>query len=451
MMRLALNPSDKQRAFLTAKGRHIAYGGARGGGKSWAVRAKAALLALRWPGIKILIVRRTFPELERNHIGPLREMLKGLAVYNTQRKQFRFANGSTISCGYCGADNDVLQYQGAEFDVIFLEEATQLKEEWIKKIVACNRGVNSFPRRVYYTCNPGGVSHQYIKRLFVDRKFLPDEVPEDYTFIQALVQDNPALMESDPEYVRQLKILPPKLRAAWLDGRWDIFDGQFFEELRDDPEHYKDRRWTHVIDAFTPPHGWTIYRSFDWGYSRPFSCAWWAVDYDGVLYRMLELYGCERDQPNVGVKWVPERVFAEIHRVETTHPWLAGKDIIGVADPAIWDAETGESIADTAGRHQVYFTPGDHQRIPGWMQCHYRLAFDEDGYPMMYVFANCEAFRRTVPMLEYDEHRVEDIDTTGEDHVADEWRYMCMSRPIKPRAAATHEVKMIDPLAGRVK
>lgn len=446
MKRIELKMSNKQKQFMRATCRHVGYGGARGGGKSWSVRAKALLLCLRWPGIKILIVRRTYPELLNNHIEPMLKTLHGLAKYNDQRKQFTFTNGATISFGYCDTDRDVRRYQGAEYDVIFLDEATQLKEEWIKDIVVCNRGVNQFPRRVYYTCNPGGVSHQYIKRLFVDRNFQPGENPEDYEFIQARVQDNPALMQSDPTYVHQLEVLPPKLRAAWLDGRWDIFDGQFFEDFRDLPEHYEDRRWTHVIKPFTPPHNWTLYRSFDWGFSKPFSCAWWAVDFDGVLYRILELYGCEREQPNTGFKWEPNRVFTAIREVEDTHPWLRGKEIIGVADPAIWDAESGESMAETAGRHGIYFTPGDHARIPGWMQCHYRLAFDEDGYPQMYVFSNCTAFIRTVPLLEYDAHRVEDIDTTGEDHVADEWRYMCMARPIKPTVPKKQAPQMIDPL-----
>lgn len=252
-------------------------------------------------------------------------------------------------------------------------------------------------------------------------------------------------MQSDPEYVRKLEALPPKLRKAWLDGDWDIYEGQFFEEFADRPEHYIDRQWTHVIEPFEIPDGWRIYRSFDWGYAKPFSCAWWAVDYDGVVYRILELYGCT-DTPNEGVKWTPERVFAEIHRIETEHRWLRGKTIQGVADPAIWDAETGESIADVATRYRVYFDKGDHARLPGWMQVHYRLYFDDNGYPMMYVFKNCKAFIRTMPLLQYDEHRVEDLDTDGEDHVADEVRYFLMTRPIKPRKAPLPEAKQADPL-----
>ena len=128
-------------------------------------------------------------------------------------------------------------------------------------------------------------------------------------------------------------------------------------------------------------------------------------------------------------------MFEEIHRIEVEHRWLKGKKIIGIADPAIWDAETGESIADVAAKYQVYFQPGDHKRIPGWLQCHYRLSFSEDGYPMMYIFSNCKAFIRTIPLLLYDENKPEDLDTEGEDHIADETRYFLMSRPIKPRVA----------------
>ena len=167
--------------------------------------------------------------------------------------------------------------------------------------------------------------------------------------------------------------------------------------------------------------------------TKPFSCGWGAVGHDGVFSRILELYGCT-GEPDVGVRWTPERVFSEIARIEREHPFLSGRRIAGVADPAIWDAETGESIAEVAARHGVHFVPGDHKRIPGWMQMHYRMAFDEAGRAQMYIFNNCRAAIRTIPLLQYDDHHVEDLDTTGEDHIADEMRYMCMARPIKPRA-----------------
>lgn len=440
-------PNAKQQLFLADQHKYVGYGGARGGGKSWVVRDKSKRLCLNqdYAGIKLLIVRRTYAELQNNHINPLRGDLAGIARYNQSEKIFYWPNGSTIKFGYCASDGDLDQYQGAEYDVIFLDEATQLKEEWIKKITACMRGVNAFPKRCYMTCNPGGPSHGYIKRLFIDKNYQHGEYAGDYSFIQSLVTDNRALMESDPTYIHQLEALPAKLRAAWLEGRWDVYEGQFFEEFTDDESMYAERRRTHVIEPFEIPDGWQIYRSFDFGYAKPFSVGWWAVDYEGRLYRILELYGCTEDA-NTGVKWEPGRIFREIARIEREHRWLKGKQILGVADPSIWDGSRGESVADQASKEGIYFQPGINDRIPGWMQVHYRLAFDEGGYPMMQVFRTCKAFIRTMPLLMYSETRPEDLDTDGEDHVADEVRYMCMARPIKPVMAAPAEKKPYNPL-----
>ena len=444
-------PNERQALFMKSKKKYVIFGGARGGGKSWAVRWKAVLMCQRYKGIRVLIMRRSYPELLANHINPLKTLLHGIAKYNGTEHEFRFPNGSTIKFMYCARDDDLLNIQGHEYDVIAIDEATQMSEYQIKTIGACVRGTNPFPKRLYMTCNPGGKGHQYIKRL-KEGKFHEGENPEEYTFIQSLVTDNKALMREQPDYIEQLKALPPKLRDAWLYGNWDIYEGQFFEEFVDDPSHYLDKKYTHVIEPFEPPAGWKIYRSFDWGYAKPFSCAWWAVDFDGVFYRILELYGCRKDRdgqdiPNEGVKWVDDKIFSEIARLEREHPWLKGKRIQGVADPSIWAGEeNGISRNDIAVKHKVYFEKGNNDRIPGWMQCHYRLAFDENGYPMMYVFKSCEAFIRTVPLLCYDEHVVEDLDSTQEDHVADEWRYFCMTDPIKPRVKAPDTRPVFDPL-----
>ena len=258
------------------------------------------------------------------------------------------------------------------------------------------------------------------------------------------VTDNTALLRAQPDYLDQLRALPARLRRAWLEGRWDIFQGQVFQEFTDDPDHYADRRFTHVIEPFDIPRSWNVYRSYDFGYAKPFSVGWWAVDYDGCIYRILELYGCT-DTPDEGVRWSPDRQFAEIRRIEDTHPWLKGRDIRGVADPAIWDASRGESIYETALKYRIYFQRGDNRRIPGWMQMHYRMSFDNQGYPQLYVFRNCRAFLRTVPALVYSDAAPEDVDTTQEDHVADEARYFCMSRPIAPRRREAGQVAD-DPL-----
>lgn len=398
----------------------------------------------------MLIVRRTYPELMQNHIRQLRSELvpAGIATYNKQEKQFTFLTGSTIDFAYCQRDEDLDKLQGAEFDVIFIDEATQLSEQQLKMISACCRGVNDFPKRIYYTCNPGGQGHGYIKRIFIDRRYDAGENPEDYSFTQALVTDNKALMQKDPDYIKMLEALPPKLKEAWLHGSWNMFEGQFFEEFRDDPEHYDDRTWTHVIEPFDIPPGWKIYRSYDFGYARPFSCGWWAVDYDGRLYRILELYGCT-GIPNEGLKWNPHEQFKKIREIEDQHPYLRGKHISGVADPAIWNSESGESVADVAMKYHIYFDKADNSRILGWMQMHYRMSFDENGIPMMYIFRNCKAFIRTIPLMMYDSHKVEDLDTELEDHVADETRYMCMGRPIVPRMKEDKRVIGDDPLNQR--
>lgn len=438
-------PGEKQKRFLEDTHRFIAFGGARGGGKSWAVRVKAVLLALRYPGIKIMIVRKTYPELRANHITPLKELVGKTAVFKETAKEFLFKNGSVIKLGYCRNIKDLDRYQGTEVDVLFLDEATQLTEEQYDRFKACVRGVNDYPKRVYLTCNPGGVGHAFVKRLFIDRAYKSGENPDDYVFYKSLVTDNAALMENDPDYIKRLEALPPKLRRAWLDGDWDIFDGQFFEEFRDDPKHYKDRMFTHVIEPFEIPDGWNIVRSFDFGFAKPFSCDWWAIDYDGRAYLILQLYGCTQT-PNEGVKWHPDRIFEEIHRIETTHRWLKGKRITGVADPSIWDVSRGEAIIDSADRHLVYFSRGDNKRIPGWMQVHYRLAFDAEGFPMVYFFNTCTAAIRTLPLLQFSDINPEDLDTSQEDHFADSFRYFCMSRPITPMSTNAPSACGDDPL-----
>ena len=447
-------PNDKQRLFFMAKKRNIGFGGARGGGKSWAVRIKSILLCLNYPGIKCMIIRKTYAELQENHINPICTMLKcyhpdkdqRIAAYNDAKKNITFPNGSRILFRYCDHAKDAERFQGTEVDALFIDEATQQTEEIFKKLTACVRGVNNYPKRIYITCNPGGVGHQWVKRLFIDRDFKAGENPDEYEFIQSLVTDNKALMQSDPDYYSQLQALPPKLRRAWLDGAWDIFDGQFFEEFRiGTPEEQKLRRNTHVIAPFQIPEYWPIYRSYDFGYGKPFSCGWWASDKDGTVYRIAELYGCT-ETPNEGVKWTPDRQFAEIKKIEREHPLLAGKQISGVADPAIWDASRGESVAETALKHGITFTPGDNKRIPGWMQMHYRLQFDENGKARMYIFNTCRAAIRTIPLMMYSTTNAEDLDTDLEDHVCDDIRYFLMTRPISAMVKSAGRQIRDDPL-----
>lgn len=456
-------PSEKQKLFLKDRHRHVAFGGARGGGKSWSIRFKAVVLCLKHPGIICMIVRRTYPELMANHVKPLKKMLRcgtknAVAIYNTSEKEMRFPNGSQILFRYCDTEKDVDRYQGTEVDVLFLDEATQLSEEQITKINACVRGVNEYPHRTYYTCNPGGQGHGYIKRLFIDRKYKVGEYPEDYSFIQSLVTDNKALMEIDPDYIKRLEALPPKLRKAWLEGRWDVFEGAFFEDFRIEPdpqacydagitveEALEEHRYTHVIKPFDIPKNWNIYRSYDFGYGKPFSIGWFAIDEEGCGYQILELYGCT-GTPNEGVRWSASQQFDKVVEIEREHPWLKGRRIQGVADPSIWDGSKGISVAEEADKHRLWFEKGINDRIAGWMQIHERLKFDENGRAMLYIFDNCVNTIRTLPLMMYDEHKPEDLDTDLEDHIADMIRYWCMARPIAPRVIEEKKEPMFDPL-----
>ena len=209
--------------------------------------------------------------------------------------------------------------------------------------------------------------------------------------------------------------------------------------------HYQTCSGTHVIKPFEIPKDWKIYRSYDWGYGKPFSCGWWAVDYEGCAYRILELYGCT-GTPNEGVKWSNKEQFGKIAEIEREHPWLKGKRIQGVADPSIWDGSRGISVAEEADKNGVWFEPGVNDRIPGWIQMHERLRFDENGKAMMYFFDTCKDAIRVIPLMMYDEHKPEDLDTDLEDHILDECRYFCMMRPIAPRVIEEKKEPMHDPL-----
>ena len=442
-------PNAKQDRFLRDRHRHVAFGGARGGGKSWAVRAKLILMATSYKGIKQMVIRRTYPELQANHIRPLKALLgvgrPGCPIkYSNQDKLMTFPNGSTIQFGYCATDADTERYQGAEVDILYIDEATQLTEQQIKDLNACVRGTSDFPRRTYYTCNPGGKGHGYIKRLFISKQYTENEYPEDYSFIQSLVYDNNVLMDKDPEYVRALEALPEAKRKAWLEGDWDSFIGQVFNEWTDDPAHYQDRRWSHVIDDFEIPRSWKIYRGYDHGYSKPYSVGWFAVDHDGILYRIREDYGCT-SEPNTGRQLTVQEIAERIKDIERSDPNIRGRKVYGIADPAIWGSDTGESIEDMFERCGVFNSKGDHARLAGLMQFHYRLAFDQAGIPMFYCFKSCKQFIRTIPLLIYDDKHVEDIDTDMEDHIYDETRYVFQERPLNKRQNMKHFTER-DPL-----
>lgn len=485
MANVIWQPQPKQVRFMERSEYEALYGGAAGGGKSDALLVEA-LRQVEIPDYRGIIFRKTYPQLSEliDRSRALYTLAYPKARYNDSKHYWAFPSGAKIYFGAMQHSKDKTNYQGKRYDFVGFDELTHFTWEEYSYMFSRNRpskSPRSSRRTICYiraTTNPGGVGHGWVKSRFIDAAVpgetvvenvevrLPDvsvtTIRRDRVFIPATIFDNQALLDEDPNYLGSLALLPEKERNALLYGDWDTFEGQYFTEFRTapDPEVCKAhgitpeqavqrRQWTHVIPAFDLSAGscagWNIYRSYDWGYAKPFSCAWWAMDYDGTLYRIMEYYGCTK-VPNEGVKMSTDEQFRNIAEIERGHPWLRGRTIQGVADPAIWDGSRGESIAETAMKYGVYFTPGDHQRIPGWMQCHYRLQFDQNGYPRMYVFENCKAFIRTIPLMMYDTHKPEDLDTSLEDHVADEWRYICMSRPVKPLRPVETQVVMTDPL-----
>lgn len=457
------SPQPKQAAFMARPEYEALYGGAAGGGKSDAL----VIEALRQVGIpyyKGLILRKTFPQLAELIDKSLNYYPRAYpkARYNASAHTWNFPSGAKILFGSMQYTKDRTRYQGQAYDFIGFDELTHFTWDEYSYLFSRNRP-NGPGTRVYIraSANPGGVGHGWVKERFVTAGKPMTTIWEDVTwrdpsgqehrarqsriFVPSSVFDNPALLNNDPDYVRRLASMPEAERKALLYGDWDTFSGQVFTEWRNDPDHYEDRLWTHVIHPFRIPDSWRVWRGFDWGYSRPFSVGWYAVDHERRMYRIRELYGCT-GTPNTGVQWEPSRVAQEIRRIEAEDPNLMGKQIFGVGDPAIWQSDGTESIGALMGRERVYFEKGDHARINGKMQVHHRLAFDEDGRPMLYVFDTCKHFIRTVPNLVYDETDVEDIDTDGEDHIYDELRYVCMKNPISPRPRPVETPRPYNPL-----
>lgn len=426
-------PQPKQAAFM-ARGEYEAlYGGAAGGGKSDALVVEA-LRQVHIPHYKGLILRKTYPELEELVEKSLLLYPRAFpgAKYNHSSHAWRFPSGARVLFGSMQHTRDRLKYQGRAFDFVGFDELTHFTWDEYSYLFSRNRP-NGPGTRVYIraTANPGGIGHGWVKARYVTAgpplstlwEGIEIRFPDGHrepryrsrVFVPASVFDNPALLDNDPSYVDKLALMSPAERDALLYGSWDSFEGQVFVEWQNDPDRYEDHVETHVIAPFRVPATWRVWRGFDWGYSRPFSVGWYAVDHDGRLYRIRELYGCD-GTPNRGVRWEPAKLAREIRRIEAEDPNLRERHIRGVADPAIFSSSGTESVAALMEREGVYWDPGDHNRTAGLAQVHHRMAFDDEGRPMLYVFSTCRHFIRTVPALVYDETDVEDVDTDGEDH-----------------------------------
>ena len=409
ILRIRGSPNERQKRFFASRARYTAYGGARGGGKSWALRRKLTALCLHYPGIRCLLVRRSYAELKANHVRPILQEYRDLVQYREADKTLSFPNGSFISLGYCSSNRDVLRYQGQEYDIIAIDEATQLSEYQFSVFKACLRGTDAFPRRMYLTCNPGGVGHAWVKRLFVDRVYRSDENPEDYLFIPAQVYDNPVLLSADPDYVRQLESLPQKLRDAWLHGRWDVFEGQFFPEFQ--PE-------IHVCAASEIPERLRKFAALDYGFDM-LAVLLLGVDHEGALYVIDEFCA-----PGLTLRQAAEQVSALCsgHSVEYL-----------TASPDLWNRrqDTGRS-----GFEIMQATPGmppmcaaDNRRIPGWRILREYLT-PTRGASRLKISTRCQNLIRSLPALLCSSEQPEDA--SGQPHAVthapEALRYAVMSR-----------------------
>ena len=427
-MRITLGePTPKQREFLTANTARVAFGGSRGGGKSWAVRTKAKILGMHYHGIKMLLLRSTYPELRENHIKPLVAETAEYARYRDSDKTLTFITGSTLKFGYCDTETDVLQYQGQEYDVIFFDEATHFTEYMYDCIKACNRGVNEFPKRIYFTCNPGGKGHGWVKRLFIDRDYKPGERAEDYTFIRSSVYDNKPLLEKDPDYLANLEALSEDLRKAWLDGDWDVFAGQYFTEWR------RDR---HVAEPIEIPASWNRVVALDYGLDC-MAVLWAAFDEngDGVVYKELCKSGL-----------AVEDAAKAIREVSTADEMM----LPVYAPPDLWSRQkdTGKSIFELFYDNGIHFIRADNNRQAGWMNMKSWLRADENDHVRLRIARNCPELIRCIPLLQYAPHNSMDCDTEPHDitHAPDALRYLLQSRPMaaKVEKERTDDVMLSD-------
>lgn len=402
---------------MSAGARYVAYGGARGGGKSWALRRKCILLALHYEGLRILLLRKTLGDLKENHILPLLKEIGSIAVYRSEEKAVQFPNGSRIKLGYCDDDTDLNRYQGQEYDVICIDEATQFTEFQFRCLCACLRGGKpGYPKRFYLTCNPGGVGHAWVKRLFIDKKYNKSELPEDYEFIPARVFDNQFLLKNNPQYLQQLECLPENLKRAWLYGEWDVFAGQFFSEFR---------RGVHVIEPFAIPGFWKRYFSCDYGLDM-LAGLWIAVSPEGEAYVYREIY-------ESGL--IASEAAAKVRLSEQSGEAIAMR----IAPPDLWGRakDSGKNIIEIFGEKGLYFTKADSSRVQGWMALREWLRpVETEGKitARLRIFENCPNLIRTLPMLQYDAKAVNDAATVPHEptHAPDALRYWAVCRSWKP-------------------
>lgn len=407
-LRLDISPSEKQKEFFLSDAKYTAYGGARGGGKSWALRNKLILMCLYYPGISVLLVRRSYHEVMENHKKEIQSAVCGeipLAKYVATERRFDFINGSSVKLGYFRSEDDVGQYQGQQYDVVAIDEATQISEQMFKMLSASVRGVNNFPKRMYLSCNPGGIGHGWVKRLFISREYKAGENPDDYKFIFASVYDNDALLKSDPDYIRRLENLPEDIKNAWLFGNWDALSGQFFTEF-----DYSVHTCPETPEMPEGEHFCAV------DYGLDMLAAEFIAVKDGRAVVYDEIYEPSLIASDAAAK-IRERLPADAIVIAPADLWSRQKD-------------SGLSIADIFAREGVYFTRLNPRREDGWLATKEWLKAS-DGESRLVISRRCKNLIRSLGQLTHDPKNPCDAATVPHEitHAPDALRYFASYFP----------------------
>ena len=451
-------PGPQSSALLADWCDELFFGGERGGGKSdYQIGYQEDGALLYGAHSRGIMFRKTYAELEELQSRAMEIFPLSGAVYKTQPSaDYPFSNcwywptGASVKMRYIEHERDYSRYHGHQYTRISFDEVTEYPTPGgILKMLSTLRSAHNIHCSMRLTGNPGGVGHAWVKSRYVDRcqPFAPYADPDSgfsRMFIPSKLSDNQILLASDPNYHQRILAATAgndALRKAWLEGDWNIVAGAFFD-------CWSGKR--HVVRPFEVPTHWLRFRSGDWGSARPFSFGWWAVvseDYTtddgqmlprGCLVRYREWYGVAEDQtgqilPNVGLKLVADDVGKKLARMEQ------GEQIqYGVLDPSAFSQDGGPSIYErilTGSKQTVKFRKADNARVAragsmgGWDQLRSRMIGDDEGNAMVVCFSTCTNSIRTIPVLQHDKDRLEDIDTDSEDHAGDDWRYAVMSRP----------------------
>ena len=417
-MKIKLSVTKKQKLFIDASESEVLFGGAAGGGKSWGQIVDALLFALRYPGSKQLILRRTFAELDKSLIRTSLSLYpREIYTFNSSSHTGRFKNGSVIDFGYCATENDVYQYQSAEYDVVRFDELTHFTEAQYVYLISRGRGANSFPKQIKSSTNPGGIGHSWVKARFVDcapagQSFVGEDGMERI-FIPSMLDDNDFLLKSDPDYKRRLLALPDRERRALLHGDWNIFEGQYFTEFSQ----------RNVIAPFEIPKSWRRYRTIDYGLDR-LACLWIAVSPEGKFYLYREY--CESNLP------ISEAARAILERSPKDEDIYAT-----LAPPDMWHRTqtSGKTKAALFSEYGVSFTRTSNDREAGWLALKELLYARGEEAPRLTIFSQCTEIIRCLPALRIDKIRPTDCATEPHEitHAPDALRGFAIFYAVPPK------------------